>query len=241
MRKTHRNLNIRRARMFFLAALCATLFPVSATAESFRARLEAAAAQLQGGDAAGALQAYQDLLVDYPDAVEVAFGAACARYRFAEQALAAAQAENAVKGFGEARAAFDSLRQSRDARIRREAAFNAANSLAQTALIIERAAPPQEAVAALRDAAAAYEAVLREHPGHAGAQQNLDHVRYRLKLLLQQPKQEQEQQQQEQPPQEQPKLFSVFLDARTELDSARAEIHPDEAMVELVPEKGPQP
>ncbi len=241
MRNSSRNLNSRRARMLCLAALCAMLLSVPATAESFRARLDAAAAQLQRGDAAGALQAYQDLLVDYPDAAEVAFGAACARYRIAEQALAAAQAEGAVQGFEEARAAFDPLRQSRDARIRREAAFNAANSVAQTALVAEQAAPPQEAVAALREAAAAYEAVLREHPDHAGAQQNLDHVRYRLKLLLQQPKQEQEQQQQEQPPQEQPKLFSVFLDARTELDDARAEIHPDEAMVELVPEKGSQP
>ena len=240
MRKSPHKLDSRRARMLFLVALYATLSG-PATAEYLRARLDAAAAQLQRGDAVGALQAYQDLLADYPDAAEVSFGAACAWYRIAEQALAAAQAESAVQGFEEARAAFDPLRQSRDARIRREAAFNAANSVAQTALIAEQAAQPQEAVAALRKAAAAYESVLREHPGHAGAQQNLDHVRYRLKLLLQQPKQEQEQQQQEQPPQEQPELFSVFLEAETELHGACVEIHPDGAMVELVPEKGSQP
>lgn len=222
-------------------ALCLALMPIAASAESFRARMDAAAAQLKSGDAAGALQAYQDLLVDYPDTEAVAFGAACARYRQAEQALAAAQAQEAVQGFDEARAAFDVLRAARDTRVRREAAFNAANSVAQKALIAEQAAPPQDAIKALREAAAVYEATLREYPGHPGAQQNLEHVRYRLKLLLQQPKEEQEQQEQQQEPQEQPKLFSVFLDAKTELDNARAEIHPEDAVVELVPEKGARP
>jgi tetratricopeptide (TPR) repeat protein len=231
---------------FAVAMVCLAGCVSSAHGESVRSRLEQAQTHLRANDSAKALEIYRELQVEHPESEPAVFGAGCAQYVQGESKLALNAGEEAVAAFAEARASFERLVGSRNPEIRANAAFNRANCIAQTAKLT--AANPEQyeaGVAALREAAAAYGVVLKEFPDHAGAKQNLDHVQYLLKKMLQNPpeKKEQDKDQKEPPKDEdQPKPVSVFIRAATELPGAEAQIHPESDTVELVPPgQGGQP
>lgn len=197
----------------------------SLMAASIQQELDRARALLDAGDAAGAEQLYRELQVEAPESDLVVFGLGCAQYLSGEQHAAAQSPDLAFKSFDAARDSFNRVITSQNTRLRESAVYNHANCLAQQAKLIDPTQQYEEAVAALRQTVAAYEAILRDYPGHPETQQNLDHTRLLLKTLLQQPpeKQEQEDQEQQQPPPEQPpQVFSLFTEAATELPGARA-------------------
>lgn len=205
-----------------------------ALAAGYRDRIAAAEELVRKGDAAEAVAAYQALQVDYPGEAAVLFGLATAQYRRGE-ALIGEQPQEAVTAFQEARTAFDRVLEGEPTRFSAHAAFNRANCIAKVAAAI----PPdqhQQAVAGYRAAAAAFEAVLKAYPDYEAARRNLDHVRYKLKTLLQQPPENQEESEEpeDQPPQDQPPRVGVFLNATTELEKAEAKVSGDNEVLELI-------
>jgi tetratricopeptide (TPR) repeat protein len=197
----------------------------SAPAASLQKELERARALLDAGDAAAAEELYRELQVEAPESGPVIFGLACAQYLAGKQQAAAQSPDLAAGAFDAARETFQQLISLQDKSLRESAVFNQANCLAQKAKLLDPMQQYDARVAALREAVTAYETILRENPEHAGAQQNLDHTRFLLKTLLQEPpeKQDQEdQEQQDQPPDQPPQGFSLFTEAGTDLPGARA-------------------
>ena len=206
---------------FFLFFLC---FGQSSTAlaATFASRYEQATERLEQGEVAQALQAYRELQVDYPEYLEVQFGLGCALYA---QALSQ-QGEDALAGLRTSAAVFERVTSDAQEPLRRHAAFNHANSVAQWA---KQVAPTSEegqhepkrynaGVAALREAVSNYEELLKSYPDDSAVQQNLDHVRYMLKRLLQNPPDtEREESTPPQSPPEQQKAEGVFTLVGTDL------------------------
>lgn len=196
--------------------------------------LERAQGHLEAGNPARAIELYRELQVDHPQDPAVLFGLGCAQYRRAEQHVQAEQPEEAAKMFEAARGVFDRVLSAEDARVAADGAFNRANCVARIAELTPAGEKYDEAVAALRKAESAYEAVLREHPDDARAGQNLDHVRYALKQLLRNPPEEQEKEDDQQDDQQ--NAASVFEYAETDIEGADAKTEAE--TVELVmPEK----
>jgi len=165
--------------------------------ESFRARLEKANATLRKGDAEGALAHYRALQTEDPESELLYYNIGCAQYRKGMQEADAEAPQDALLSFGEAGDAFEKVQNAGDARIRTNAAYNIANCAAQTAKQSMAAQKYEEAVTAFEESVGLYEDFLRKHPDHEGARNNLNHVRYLLKQMLQNPPPPQEQQQQQ--------------------------------------------
>jgi len=163
---------------------------------SFDRGFKRAEAQWRRGNAAGALETYRELLVEYPDSEALLFGMGCAQYLQGERDLEMGAPAKAPAAFAEANASFERLQAARDRRLRVSAGFNRANCTVQAVKLM----PPErheEQVSGLRAAVAAYEDVLRDAETsrlRERAAQNLDHARYLLKRLLQDPPKEAEQQ-----------------------------------------------
>ncbi len=242
---------IRWLRCLAAAVLFASV-GLGAGAASFREELRRADDHLHVGNATEALEIYHELQVDYPESEEVLYGTGCALYVQGEDHREVNEFDTAVKSFQEAQAAFERLHGTDDEGSRALGAFSRANCLASVAKAVapdpeapnammqmppgaNPAAPSQpqdqyeQGVAAYREAVSAYDAVLKEFPGHAGAKQNLDHVRYLLKKLLQNPPEKQEQ---EPPPDE--NRVSVFMGVGTDIAGADARKEGDDNVVRLV-------
>ncbi|GMV94394.1 MAG: hypothetical protein AMXMBFR82_41720 [Candidatus Hydrogenedentota bacterium] len=183
-------------------------------ADSFREKLNAANALLRGGDVQAALDGYRDLRVDDPESPELLYNLGCARYQEALQDLQGALKSAEENPFAEAHATFEKAQALGGGALREDAAFNKANCLAQFARYLSPDDVGQdEIIDAYQQSIAAYEDVLRQYPDHAGARKNLDHMRYTLKKMLQNPppppdenqgkgenEPQEEQKQEEQPP-----------------------------------------
>jgi hypothetical protein len=164
-----------------------------AGAQSLEQRLREGNALLRGGDIDGASGVYRDLHFEEPDSDRLHYALGCAHYEQAERLLGEAPDE-AAQAFTRARESFAAASWSRDPVIRRNAAFNEANTLARVAMTLPQEIGQEALVQAFGNAVNAYEDVLRRFPDHADARQNLDHLRYQLKKMLQNPPQEQQQQ-----------------------------------------------
>jgi len=188
-----------------------------AAADSFRERLNAANEMLRKGDPESALDLYRDLRVDEPESPELQYNTGCAKYQEALRAIENDAAGPEENPFEEARASFQKALATGSGPIRQDSAFNSANCLAQYAKHLPPDADQQVLVDAYQQSISAYEDVLRQFPDHQGAQNNLDHMRYLLKKMLQNPPQpqdqegkgenqpqDQQQQQDEQQPEESP-------------------------------------
>lgn len=200
-------------RLACIALFCVIVVP--ARADSFRERLNAANALLRGGDIQAAIDGYRDLRVDEPDSPELFYNLGCAKY---QEALRTVESGSTVPGenpFEEARASFEKAQALGAGSMREDASFNKANCLAQYAKHLPSDAEQKQIVEAYQQSISAYEDVLRQYPGHSGARKNLDHMRYLLKKMLQNPPppedqegkgenepQDQQQPQEQQPPQE---------------------------------------
>ena len=186
----------------------------TANAASWNSRLQFAQTLLQSGQAAEALEAFNELQVEDPENTSVQFGIAASHYQMGEHHATQGVAEAASEAFTEAEQHFDRLSRSEDARISEHSAFNRANCLAEKAkLSAGDPALAQAAVGAYKAAAEAYDQVLAQWPENRPAEQNRDHVRYALKVLQQQ--MEEQQQEQEQQPEQQPQQAFVMLQSAT--------------------------
>ncbi|MCC6698378.1 MAG: tetratricopeptide repeat protein [Candidatus Hydrogenedentes bacterium] len=177
---------MRRAVLLILLVISGAV----ANADSFRERLNAANALLRAGKIEEAVDAYRELQIEEPESPELYYNLGCARFqqelKEGPQPPDTAQAEP-VQPFAEARASFDKAMTLGSGAVRRNAAFNRANCLAQTAKNMSQEEEQEQLVAAFQESIAAYEEVLRQFPDHQDARQNLDHMRYLLKKMLQKP------------------------------------------------------
>jgi len=209
-----------------------------ALADAPRSRVTEAERLLAAGEASAALEAFRELQVEYPDDPAVQFGAACALLMQGTNAVAAQAPEEALAAYGSAQAAFRNLRTGAPvAGVRAQAAFNEGNALLYAAELLDDERQFEEKVQAYRNAIQAFESALGEEPGHGGAEQNRDHARYRLKLLLQNPPEQDEQDQLPPPDQQPPQFFSLFRLTDTDIPGAEA-VRDDEDIVRLVPPGG---
>jgi len=200
----------------------------AAHAASFNDRLAEANSLLSSGRYDEAVAILDELKVDYPERPAIDYALGAAQYQRAEGLNAAGKPGEALAAYQDAENRFAGISTHADEEVAVAAAFARANAMAQQAKMT--AASPdkyKEGVAALRKAEQAYVELIKRAPGHAAAQRNLDHIRLTLKRMLQNPPQnpeqpEQEEQEQQQPPQPQPRVFSVFRGATTELPNATA-------------------
>ncbi|MFM1919735.1 MAG: hypothetical protein RLZZ303_1369 [Candidatus Hydrogenedentota bacterium] len=200
----------------------------AASAASFNERLSEANSLLSSGRYDEAVAMLDELKVDYPERPAIDYALGVAQYQRAEGLNAAGKPGEALAAYQDAENRFAGISAHADEEVAVAAAFARANAMAQQAKMT--AASPdkfKEGVAALRKAEQAYVELIKRAPGLVAAQRNLDHVRLTLKRMLQNPPQnpeqpEQEEQEQQQPPQPQPRVFSVFRGATTELPNATA-------------------
>lgn len=178
-----------------LAFLMMIFAASSALGDSFDEKLEAGHAALLGGDTAGAMTSYRDLQVDEPESDILYHSIGCAQYKEAEALVdLEATPEDGKAAFETARASFEKVLTSADDEVRRSGEFNYANCQAQLAKQLVLLNDNEATITAFEEAVKSYEDLLRRYPGHEGAQNNLDHMRYFLKSLMQNPPEQQEQQ-----------------------------------------------
>jgi hypothetical protein len=190
---------------------------------SFSESLANAQDHLKSGDSDKALEILRELQVDHPDSAIVAYGIGKALYSRAERQEKLGAKDEATGSFNEAETAFSRVSGMKEPRIALESVFAGINAAARSALLIPPDQKYEDAVKALRGAIAGYEQFLREHPGHDGAQKNLDHVRLKLKELLQNPQQQQKKDDdQKKPPDDKKQPMVYFLNAGTEIPKAQA-------------------
>ena len=187
-------------RNLALAAMLAltTASSIAHAAESFNARLEKGNAVLRSGDPDNAIAQYHDLQTEEPESEVLYYDIGCAQYGQGMKDVDAKAAEDAITAFQEAKGSFEKVLGASDPEIRANAAFNHANCVAEIAMQSAAAQKYQETVDAFKESVAEYERFLKEHPGHQDARNNLDHMRYLLKSMLQNPPPPQDQQQQQQ-------------------------------------------
>ncbi len=164
----------------------------SARAELFGDRVNGANAALRSGDIDGALNAYKNIEIENPTSDALQYNIGCAQYESAKK-----QAEKGIgigekDPFDEAHTSFEKALGSEDPKIRENAEFNAANCLAQSAKLASTSGDSNKTIAAFKTAIQSYEEFLHSHPSHEGAQTNLDHMRYLLKQMLQNPPKQQQ-------------------------------------------------
>jgi Ca-activated chloride channel homolog len=165
-----------------------------AAAENFDNRFAEGYKLLDEGDAQGALDSFQELKVESPDSGLVDYSIAAATYALGMAYHESDDEEKATEYWVTAKNSFDRLVNDPDPFLRDNAPLNAANCMAQLARQLDPKKQFKERVTALRSAIAAYEKVLYQQPGNETAQENLDHLRYLLKKMLQNPPPEQQEQ-----------------------------------------------
>ncbi len=171
------------------AFLAAAIFAAATAvyAQGFDSRFEEAYTLLRAGDPDGALESFRLLLTEDPESEFVQYSIAAAQYEKGLRELELEATEEAIEQLYLARRGFDALRNTKDPFVRNNAPFNAANSTAQVAKHYDPHEQYNERVQALQDAMVAYEKLLRQQPEHAGAKTNLNHARYLLKTMMQDP------------------------------------------------------
>jgi tetratricopeptide (TPR) repeat protein len=222
------------ASLFLAVVLLST---AAAHAASVGAVLEKARELTASGQPDQAVEALREAQVDHPDAAELNYALGEALYAGAT-ARAEADPAAAREMYAEAERMFGAAEAAAPPEWKPRAAFARAAATARAALAHPTEKDQhQEAVAALRGAIAAFDRFREAHPDHPGAQTNLDHLRLRLKELLQNPPEKQEGEEQQPPPenQEQPPR-AYFLNVGTQWPGARVESEGNAARL-VVPEK----
>jgi hypothetical protein len=169
----------------------------ASAAPSFNKRLDRANALLKTGDCAGALTAYRDLQTEEPESPVLYYNIGRAQYQSGMQSIDLKANKDALESFNQAKASFEKVLDTADPEIRKEAAFNHANSVAQVAMQSAAAQNYQETIDAFKQSVAEYETFLRQFPDHEGAHKNLDYTRYQMKMMMQNPPPPQQDQQQQ--------------------------------------------
>ena len=178
---------MRKLALFMALAVSSAVF-----SEDFGPRFEKGYTALRSGDPDAALASFKELLVETPDSEVVRYSIASAEYTKGVKDLDAGQAESGMTNLNTARTDFESLRGAQTPFVRGESGFAAANCSAQVAKHYDETQQYKERVEALQNAIAGYEQVLAANPKHAAAATNLNHTRYLLKKMLQNPPENQQ-------------------------------------------------
>jgi Ca-activated chloride channel family protein len=144
-------------------------------------------AHLRAGDTDEALNIFRQLLTESPDSELVRYSIAAAQYKRAEQLFDSGDTDQANEAMSQAQDIFGELARSETKGLNENAALNWANGFTEKADHFDSKDQYQERVQALQQAVTAYESVLSEHPNNERAKANLDHARYELKRMLQEP------------------------------------------------------
>lgn len=176
--------------------IAATAF--TAAADPPRAGVAEANGLLQQGKPEAAIQAYRSLQIDNPDSDLLNYNIGCAQLESAPEPNQDEESAAAAELLNSAKASFDKAAMAEDPTIRRDARFNRINCDSQLAKHLVLGGDYKGAVSAFEDVIFDYEDYLVQYPDHDGARQNLNHMRYELKKMLQDPPEEQEQEDQEQ-------------------------------------------
>lgn len=169
------------------ACLLAIVFAPAGFSEDFGPRFEKGYAALRGGDPETALASFNELLTETPDSELVRYSIAAAEYGKGVKDLEAGQVETGLANLNKARGDFEGLLTAETPFVREQAGFAAASSAAQMAKHYNETDQYNERLEALQQAVAGYEQVLDADPKHAAAATNLNHTRYLLKKMLQNP------------------------------------------------------
>lgn len=169
------------------ACILAVLWCLGAEAESFTERFERANALLASGDSEGALGIYRDLQIDDPESDVLYYGTGCAQYEQGLDKGASEIPDEASEAFETAEASFLKATLSANPEVRRNAGYNLANTAAQLAKLGRASAGHETTVAAFEESIEKYEDFLARYPGHREARDNLEHMRFLLKEMLQNP------------------------------------------------------
>jgi len=178
--------------LLLIAFVCVPWLAVHA--DSLNQRISDGFDLIEAGDTETALATFRTLQTEQPDSDLVQYSIGYAQYEQGLKQLNGEQSEAGVATVQQAKSTFDALSNSPDAFISKSAQYNAANC---TAVLAKNGAPEQEykeALATYRKSVDAYEQVLEDQPEHVVARKNLDHIRYLLKSMLQNPPPEQEDQ-----------------------------------------------
>ncbi|MBX7257071.1 MAG: hypothetical protein K1Y02_11980 [Candidatus Hydrogenedentes bacterium] len=179
----------------FLAITIAVAFVQYGHAESFVDKLNQANAKLRNGESQAALDIYRELQVENPESDVLYHNLGCAQYSKGEEDSKSAVKTGKAESFSEAKASFERAMSSDDPALRKSATFNRANAVAQQAMAMDPAKDQKAVVAAFEDSIKSYEEILSNDPENKDAQTNLDHMRYLLKKMLQNPPEQNQQQQ----------------------------------------------
>lgn len=176
-----------------LLIVVSLLVAFGADAESFNKKLDHGHALLRSGKPDDALAKFRDLQIEKPESELVAYSIASAQYSQGLRDIEDELVEDGLAKIVEARDAFSELITGQDKFVRGNARFNAANCAAQMAKASMATGDHEATVAAFEESIREYETVLDMQPDHEGAQANLNHMRYELKKLMQNPPPEQDQ------------------------------------------------
>jgi Ca-activated chloride channel family protein len=173
---------LRRIAVIFFCILAAPM----AGAGPIDTRMKDGQDKLKSGDIDAAIATFRDLQVEKPHSPELLYNLGSAQFEQAEQAANDNAADQAVSAFDEAKKSFELARSEAKNHLRRDAGFNAANSLAKKAKNLSKSAGGgEEVLGAFKEAIDAYESHLKQFPNDSAAKTNLDHMRYFLKKMLQ--------------------------------------------------------
>lgn len=174
------------------------LMPLAVSAESLHDRIQQANGLLKSGEVDKALDSYHELQLDHPDSPVLNYNVGCAEYEKGIKAVQSDEKSADKASFSRAVDQFNRAMQSDDPKVRNSAAYNRATALAQTAKHLGKDNPASDRLKAFQDAIRAYEDVLKTEPDNEGAKQNIDHLRYAMKLATLPPPPQQEGQQSKQ-------------------------------------------
>jgi len=159
--------------------------------EHFDTSFDEGYSQLRGGESQAALDSFLKLKTESPDSVLVNYSIASANYALGLEALQGDNSELAKEKFETAKDGFFDLRNHPNTFIKENVPVNIANCSAQLARSLNPQENFQERLAGLKQAINEYETALRITPENRQAKNNLNHVRYLAKQMLQNPPPEQ--------------------------------------------------
>lgn len=176
-------------RFILLIALC--FVPQLAWSQSLGEGLNAGYSLIESGEAEAAMEHFLKLQKDAPESNEVRYGLGVAQY---ERGLSTAENEDPEGGLSylqQAHGNFTELVTMAEPVLSNNARYAAANSSAQLAKLSASTGEWEKMLSAFKSSIRAYEDVLSLEPEHRAARRNLEHMRYTLKTMLQNPPPEQ--------------------------------------------------
>ncbi len=216
---------MRSLDIILLASACCAL---SVPAESLAAALARGAQLQRSGQHAEALLCLREARVEYPESVALLFSIGTAEAALGDSLLEGHDLVGAKKNFEGARETFE--RCDSESELAAGAAYNAATCLLRVDAVFERQKDYEARVENLKQAVEALADVVETWPNHERARKNLDHARYRLALLLQDPPGQSAQEEEQSEEDDQP--TSEVAGATTQIPDATVEVE-DGAIVVL--------